>query len=108
MHYRSATGDGYFNWRMVFPVKLPIKNPLVTFKVYDKDLLTGNDFISSGSFSIAKYLEEVFETDTSTALYLGTEDLSAESDTVTGRFRMIDGQEMYDRFYINMRNKQEN
>lgn len=76
VHYRSATGNGSFNWRMVFPVQLPVKNPLVTFKVYDKDLLSGNDFISSGSFSISKHLDEVFETDTSTALYLGTEDLS--------------------------------
>ena len=41
---------------MVFSVKLPIKNPLVTFRVYDKDLFSGSDFISSGSFSIGKYL----------------------------------------------------
>ena len=105
MHYRSATGIGCFNWRTVFPVQLPLKNPLVTFKVYDKDLLSGNDYISSGSFSIAKYLDEVFETDVSAKLYLGTEDLCEDSDTVTGRYRMIDGNKMYDRFEVPMRNK---
>lgn len=92
----------------MFPVKLPIKNPLVTFKVYDKDLLSGNDFISSGSFSIGKYLDEVFETDMSTALYLGEEDLAEDSDTVTGRYRLINGNKMYDRFYVKLRNKLDN
>lgn len=57
---------------MVFDVKLPIKNPLLTFRVYDKDIITSNDFLASGSFSIAKYLDEVFETDTPTRLYIGT------------------------------------
>lgn len=86
---------------------MPIKNPLVTFRVYDKDLLSGNDYLSSGSFSIAKYLDDVFETDTSNKLYLGTEDLCEDSDTVTGRYRIIDDKKMYDRFEIPMRNKLE-
>lgn len=60
VHYRSSTGDGNFNWRLVYPVKLPIKNTLVTFKVYDKDFVTGDDFLASGSFDIRDYLEEAF------------------------------------------------
>ena len=71
-HYRSSSGEGNFNWRMIFPVKLPMKNPLITFKVYDRDLLSGNDYLASGSFSISDYLSEAFETDSSTKLYLGT------------------------------------
>ena len=60
MHYRSATGEGNFNWRMVFPIKLPVKNPMITFKVFDKDIVTRNDYLASASFSIQKYLDEVF------------------------------------------------
>jgi hypothetical protein len=41
---------------MVFPVKLPIKNPMLTFKVYDKDIITSNDYLASASFSIRDQL----------------------------------------------------
>lgn len=27
IHWRSEDGEGMFNWRMVFPVTLPYKNP---------------------------------------------------------------------------------
>ena len=52
VHYRTSTGDGSFNWRMIFELELPCKNPLMTFKVFDKDILTRNDYLASGSFSI--------------------------------------------------------
>lgn len=39
-HYRSATGDGSFNWRMVWKAKLPIKDTMLNFRVFDKDVLT--------------------------------------------------------------------
>lgn len=60
VHYRSSTGDGNFNWRMVFPVMLPIKNPLITFRTLDKDVVTGDDFLASVSISLQSYLEEAF------------------------------------------------
>ena len=55
-HWRSVTGDGNFNWRMVFDVELPIKDPMLSFKVYDKDLLSADDYKASTSFSIGSYL----------------------------------------------------
>ncbi len=30
VHYRSQTGTGSFNWRMVFPVTLPMPDPSIT------------------------------------------------------------------------------
>lgn len=56
VHYRSSSGDGSFNWRMIFPMKMPIKNPFLSFKVYDKDIITSNDYLASTSFSIQNYL----------------------------------------------------
>lgn len=82
----------------MFPVKLPIKNPLLSFRVYDRDLITGNDLISSGSINIAKYLNDAFETDTPVALYLGEEDLCEDADTVTSKCKVINGKKSYDRF----------
>lgn len=76
VHYRSSTGEGNFNWRMVFPVKLPMKNSYLTFRVFDKDLVTGDDFLASASFNIQQYLEDAFQTNSSVTLMLGTEDLA--------------------------------
>jgi hypothetical protein len=41
---------------MIFPVKLPIKNNMITFKVFDKDVFNGDDFLASSSFSLGEYL----------------------------------------------------
>jgi len=71
-HFRSLDGNGSFNWRMVFKTKVPVKDPTLTFKVYDKDLLVLEDYLASTSFSIEKYLEEVHEGDFGTKLFLGT------------------------------------
>ena len=64
---------------MIFPVKGQIKNPLLIMKVFDKDIVTSNDYLASASFSIQNYLEEAFETNSSLVLYLGTEDLAKYS-----------------------------
>jgi hypothetical protein len=92
VHYRSSTGEGNFNWRMVYPLKLPLKNPMISFKVFDKDIITSDDYLASGSFSIQKYLDEAFETDSSMSLFLGTEDLSDGSDIPMAKSHIINGE----------------
>lgn len=51
VHYRSQDGNGSFNYRMIFPVTLPMKDPSITFAIWDKDILSPSDFISEGSLS---------------------------------------------------------
>jgi len=45
-HFRSTNGRGSFNWRMVFPVKLPLKSNRITFQIWDKDIFSRNDYVS--------------------------------------------------------------
>ena len=52
---------GSFNWRMVFPISLPNPDPNITFQIWDKDLLSPNDFISDATFSFTKEATECFE-----------------------------------------------
>jgi hypothetical protein len=90
---------------MVYPLKLPLKNPMISFKVFDKDIITSDDYLASGSFSIQKYLDEAFETDTSMSLFLGTEDLSDGSDVPMAKSHIINGEQMYDMFKVDMINR---
>ncbi len=106
-HYRCLTGDATFNWRMVFPMQLPIKDKTISFRVYDKDIFSYNDFISSGTFSLERYLEEAFENEVGVKLYLGDEDLSEYSDVTYSSSKLIDGVRMYDRFEVDLVNRTE-
>jgi hypothetical protein len=56
------SGEGTFNWRCVFTTKLPTNNSSITLRVYDKDLLSSNDFIGSAAKSIQEVLDEAYET----------------------------------------------
>jgi len=45
-HWRSKKGKGNFNWRIKFPVNLPIKPwPRLRFQVWDLDIFSPNDSI---------------------------------------------------------------
>jgi hypothetical protein len=70
------SGIGTFNWRCIYKVKLPSNDTTFSFRVFDKDLLTTDDFLSSASFSISNILEEAYETREPQKLYIGTRDLS--------------------------------
>lgn len=107
VHYRTSTGDGFFNWRMIFPLKMPIKNPMLTLKVFDKDIIASNDYLASTSFSIQHYLEEAYETSSSVVLYLGEEDLAKYSEVPGGKSHIINGREMFDRFEVEASNRDE-
>jgi len=45
-HFRSKKGKGNFNWRMKFPLTLPMKTwPRLRFQVWDLDIFSPNDSI---------------------------------------------------------------
>lgn len=48
---------------MVFPLKLPLKDPNITFQIYDKDILSIDDFISEATLNFQKLSDEAFEND---------------------------------------------
>ena len=101
-HWRSMSGDGEFNWRILFDVELPIEDPLLSFKVYDKDLLQQDEYKASTSFSIASYLESAFDNEMGGYLYLGTSDLSRSSEVPFCGSKLVNGQVMYNRALIEL------
>jgi len=66
-HYRSQSGFGSFNWRMIFPVvvketilKIGERDNLaIEFQVIDKDLFKSNDFLSSARLDLYELFEAV-------------------------------------------------
>lgn len=48
---------------MVFPIKLPLKDPNITFQIYDKDILSIDDFISEATLNFQQLSDEAFEND---------------------------------------------
>jgi len=68
-HFRAQGGIGSFNWRMIWPIKLPMENPTITFQIWDKDYFSPNDFISECSMSFEKQANEAWETDNSIKIY---------------------------------------
>ncbi len=70
------SGIGTFNWRCVYKLKLPSNDTTLSFRVFDKDLLTPDDYMASASFSISNIMEEAYETREPQKLYIGERDLS--------------------------------
>jgi len=60
-HFRSTNGKGSFNWRLVFKTTLPQEKNRISFKLWDKDLLSKNDYISEASFDFDKFAQKAFE-----------------------------------------------
>eukprot|EP01006_Ploeotia_vitrea_P017020 TRINITY_DN48009_c0_g3_i1.p2 TRINITY_DN48009_c0_g3~~TRINITY_DN48009_c0_g3_i1.p2 ORF type:complete len:440 (-),score=253.12 TRINITY_DN48009_c0_g3_i1:22-1176(-) len=53
-HLRSKLGFGSFNWRMKFPLMLPMKPaPRLRFQIWDKDFFSANDSICEAVVSLA-------------------------------------------------------
>jgi len=55
-HWRSS-GDAEFNYRMVWPMALPEKNPRLFMQVWDADILTANDAIGEAQLTIKSLTE---------------------------------------------------
>ena len=52
IHYRCQNGCGSFNYRMVFPIKLPRNKYDLTLYVYDNDILARDDFICGARLNL--------------------------------------------------------
>lgn len=61
LHYRSKKGVGNFNWRMKFPVDLPVKRPpRFRLAIWDKDYFSANDSICEANLSLAGLFKKAF------------------------------------------------
>jgi len=60
-HFRSTDGNGSFNWRMVFPILLPMKKHRITFQIMDKDLFSSNDYISEATLDFNSEAMKAYE-----------------------------------------------
>ena len=60
-HYRCQNGKGQFNWRLLFPVKLPCENCIISLQIWDRDVFSPSDFIADASFSFNELAKECFE-----------------------------------------------
>ena len=65
IHWRAKSGKGSWNWRMIFPVTLPItKRCNLQFSMWDQDVFSANDSIGEINMSldiILIYLHKQFE-----------------------------------------------
>jgi len=68
-HWRSMNGKGSFNWRMVFPVTLPMKSHRIAIQAWDKDLISSNDFIAEATLDFTQEAKEAFLYDQIVKMY---------------------------------------
>lgn len=54
---------------MVFPLVLPTNNPSITFQIWDKDIMSSDDYISAVTLDFSNEAREAFENDTSTKIF---------------------------------------
>ena len=54
---------------MVFPIMLPNPDPNITFQIWDRDLLSANDFISEATFNFTQESIQAFEDDQSVKIF---------------------------------------
>ena len=62
---------------MVFPIMLPNPDPNITFQIWDRDLLSANDYISEATFNFTQEALQAFEDDQSVKIY-GTKNKPVE------------------------------
>jgi len=63
-HWRSEDGKGEFNWRMVWPISLPMKNPNLTMLLWDKDVLNPNDSVCESVINLTGLCRKAFNAKT--------------------------------------------
>jgi len=61
-HYRCQTGKGAFNWRFVFPIQLPCESCVANLQIWDRDMLSFNDFIADTNFAFTALANKAWET----------------------------------------------
>eukprot|EP00944_MAST-04C_sp_MAST-4C-sp1_P002762 g2762.t1 len=61
-HLRAENGEGSFNFRMKFDLNLPLKDPRLKFEVYDQNLASSDDAISSACLSLREISKKAYFT----------------------------------------------
>ena len=89
-HFRAQGGAGSFNWRMVWPLSLPMQDPSITFQIWDKDYFSPNDFISEATFDFKEQMIEAFETDNPIKIF-GKKEIEITQKLQKGLDSAIDG-----------------
>jgi len=56
-HFRCMTGNGSFNWRIVFDLDVPRVNNRLTLHCYDKDIFSRDDFISGAVLDLTDLMK---------------------------------------------------
>ncbi|KAF8820087.1 ferlin family protein [Cardiosporidium cionae] len=51
-HYNSKDGTGIFNWRFIFPVKIPSRNSILKLQIWNYALLSFNEPIGEANFDL--------------------------------------------------------
>jgi hypothetical protein len=57
-HWRAKGGKGSFNWRFKFDIELPYDHPVLTFQLWDRDILKWNDCIAEASVDITPFFRK--------------------------------------------------
>ena len=57
----SMDGDADWNWRYVYPVKLPCKVPRVKFSIWEAAVISEDQFIGEAHFNLAKFFKATVE-----------------------------------------------
>jgi hypothetical protein len=82
-HYRAQGGFGSFNWRIKFKLKIDeyftddMAN--IDFRIYDRDLFSSNDYVSSTSVNIADLIEQTLYKETRQS-YFGLDEDNKENN----------------------------
>eukprot|EP00475_Leptophrys_vorax_P034620 TRINITY_DN5614_c0_g1_i3.p1 TRINITY_DN5614_c0_g1~~TRINITY_DN5614_c0_g1_i3.p1 ORF type:complete len:792 (+),score=243.32 TRINITY_DN5614_c0_g1_i3:253-2628(+) len=61
-HLRSKAGKGSFNWRMIFPVEVPLMDPRFKVQIWDMDFFSANDSICEASISLRSLFNKAIAT----------------------------------------------
>ncbi len=62
-HWRATGGKGSFNYRLLFNVHLPVADPVAIIQVWDKDLLSSDDYICSAELDFTNAQKIAYEDD---------------------------------------------
>eukprot|EP00002_Diphylleia_rotans_P017881 TRINITY_DN346_c0_g1_i6.p1 TRINITY_DN346_c0_g1~~TRINITY_DN346_c0_g1_i6.p1 ORF type:complete len:885 (-),score=181.91 TRINITY_DN346_c0_g1_i6:446-3100(-) len=58
IHWRSADGTGNFNWRMIFPVTIPMEYPRLHLQIWDQALINPNDCIAEANVNLKGFFRK--------------------------------------------------
>ena len=61
-HFRCSNGSASFNYRVLFNVKTPRKDNMLTVQLWDRDLFKSNDFIGEAQIDIQYLIKDAVET----------------------------------------------